>query len=65
MEFRCLSGNSKYINWIDACIDEILIGEDIPELISNIILDELVKSGIVVTMLSQPAYEVMRLISLL
>ena len=56
--FDALSGNSKYINWIDACIDEILIGEDIPELISNIILDELVKSGIVVTMLSQPAYEV-------
>ncbi|MFC7677593.1 DEAD/DEAH box helicase [Paenibacillus sp. GCM10028914] len=47
---------SKYVDWIYDCIDEILIGEDIPEHIADIILDELVKSGTVNTIQSPPSY---------
>ncbi|NLK72668.1 MAG: DEAD/DEAH box helicase [Clostridiales bacterium] len=54
--FDALTGHSKYINWIDACIDEFPIGQDVPKLLANIILDELVKSGIVVAMPSPPTY---------
>ncbi|HHV96805.1 MAG TPA: DEAD/DEAH box helicase [Clostridiaceae bacterium] len=56
--FDALTGNSKYINWIEACIDEFIKGQDIPELIANIILDELIKAGIVVTMPSPSTYVV-------
>jgi DEAD/DEAH box helicase domain-containing protein len=56
--FDILAGNSKYVNWVDSCIDEFFIGEDVPELITNIIFTELVKSGIVVPMPSAPNYTV-------
>lgn len=56
--FDTLKGNSKYVRWIDACIDEFLIGEDVPECIADIILAELVKSGIVCTMPSPAHYTV-------
>lgn len=54
--FDTLSGSSKYVYWIASCIDEIFIGEDVPELITDIVFSELVKSGIVVNMPSPPNY---------
>lgn len=54
--FDSLTGNSKYVYWVDSCIDEFFIGEDVPELITNIIFSELVKSDIVVSMPSDPGY---------
>ena len=56
--FDALLGNSKYINWIDFCIDEFFIGEDVPKHIADIILEELVNSGIVVTVPSPLTYVV-------
>jgi DEAD/DEAH box helicase domain-containing protein len=54
--FDGLSGNSKYNNWIYDCIDEVMIGEELPEYIGNIILEELFKSKIIVKMPSPSTY---------
>ncbi|WP_274472601.1 MULTISPECIES: DEAD/DEAH box helicase [unclassified Paenibacillus] len=56
--FDALKGNSKYAYWIDACIDEPLIGEDVADHIAEIILSELIRGGIVETLPSPPAYAV-------
>lgn len=56
--FDTLTGNTKYIRWIDVCIDEFFIGEDIPELMGNIVLEELIKADIVVTISSSEEYTV-------
>jgi DEAD/DEAH box helicase domain-containing protein len=54
--FDALTPYSKYTRWVNSCIDEFLIGEYVPKQIADIILIELVRSGIVVTMPSPPGY---------
>ncbi|NLY44345.1 MAG: DEAD/DEAH box helicase [Clostridiaceae bacterium] len=54
--FDTLTGNSKYVNWIHYCIESPFIEQDLAERIANILLDELVRSGIVVSMPSPSTY---------
>lgn len=56
--FDALTPYSRYVRWIDVCIDEFLVGENVPDHIAIIVLAELVKSGIVVTMPSPTGYVV-------
>jgi DEAD/DEAH box helicase domain-containing protein len=51
-------GFAKYADWIEACANEVFIGKDIFEAIGKIILDELIKNGIVTTMPSPLYYTV-------
>ena len=48
----------KYINWIESCCDEILIDAASFKMLSRIIIDELLKNGIVVNIPATPEYSV-------
>lgn len=50
--------HSKYTSWLDFCVDEIFIGKEIYEAIAKIILEELIKKEIVVSMPSPAGYQV-------
>jgi DEAD/DEAH box helicase domain-containing protein len=50
--------HSKYTDWIQSCIDEFFIGEEVFDAIGKLIFGELVKLGIVVPMPSPPGYTV-------
>lgn len=49
---------AKYTGWIESCVDEFFIGEAVFIAIGKLILDELVKIGIVVSMPSPPGYKI-------
>ena len=53
-----ISASPKYTNWIQSCIDEIFIGEEVFDEIAKIILSELIKSETVVSMPSPANYKV-------
>ena len=48
----------KHINWIESCCDEILIDAASFKMLSRIIIDELLKNGIVVNIPATPEYSV-------
>lgn len=50
--------SAKYIDWIEACADEFILGDEIFKEVSKIILNELVKSGLVVNMPSPAGYTI-------
>jgi DEAD/DEAH box helicase domain-containing protein len=48
----------KYTSWIESCVDEFFIGDDVYDNISKIIISELTKNGIVVPMPSTSGYSI-------
>lgn len=56
--FDTVTGNSKYIVWVDSCIDEFFIGEDISNAITDIIFAELKKAKLVLPMPTPGNYTV-------
>lgn len=52
LNFDNIELNTKYSHWIRSCIDDILLSEDIPKIICEIILDELEKGKIITKMAS-------------
>lgn len=53
-----LVSQSKYADWIHYCVEEFFVGEDVFDELGKIILNELIKSGIVVAMPSSSKYMV-------
>lgn len=53
-----LVSHSKYADWINYCVDEFFIGEEVFDEIAKIILSELIKSEVVVPMPSPSGYKV-------
>ncbi len=56
--FDSLYGNSKYIRWIDSCIGELMVREDVFESVVKIIFEELIKLKIIVQIPSPTLYKV-------
>ena len=50
------TSSPKYVNWIDKCTDDFFVGEGIYTEVSRVILAELIRRGIVVSMESGPNY---------
>jgi len=50
--------NSRYTNWINYCIDEFFIGEEVFDGIAKLILEESVENGLMVPMPSAAGYKV-------
>lgn len=53
-----LVSNTRYTDWIQACSDEFFVGEEVFDSMAKIILEELIKIGIVVPMPSPQGYTV-------
>lgn len=53
-----LVSSPKYRNWIQSCVDEFILGEEVYHDLAKIILHELVKCGLVVAMPSSPGYSI-------
>lgn len=53
-----LVSHSKYTDWIQSCIDEFFIGEEVFDTIGKLILGALINREIVVPMPSSPGYTV-------
>ena len=50
--------SNKYTEWIEACVDEFILGDEIFKDVSKIILSEMIKSGLLVPMPSPAGYAI-------
>lgn len=56
--FDELSPSSKYVHWVTKCIDEPIMSSDTPQLVAEIVMEELLANGLLVTMLTPATYSV-------
>ncbi|KSV16611.1 helicase [Dehalococcoides mccartyi] len=56
--FDAISENSRYTNWVAACVEEALINKELSQAVANIILNELAKAKLIIPLPSPAGYNI-------